>query len=115
MRAYCPQSNIKARKAEIVKEVQRQLPDYYRQVFRECAEDVMQQAVAAAIITLDKCYGWKRKRLYDYMKNLQMILETMTKPTEITSAWSNDDNIKYLMRYGIDIRKEFKAEVNDED
>ena len=114
MRAYCPQSNIKARKAEIVKEVQKQLPDYYRQVFRECAEDVMQQSIAAVLLTLDKCYGWKRQRLNQFVRDLQMMLDTMTKPTEISASWCNDDNIKYMHRYGIDIRKEFKAQFDDD-
>ncbi len=112
MNAHYPQRNARTKKAEIVREVQKQLPDYYRQVFRSCAEDVMQQTIAGVMMTLEKCYGWKRTRLHRFVKDLQMMLDAMLQPTDITAAWSNDDNIQYLRRYGIDIKEEFKAEIS---
>jgi hypothetical protein len=37
----------------------------------------------------------------------------MSKPTEITKAWSTSENIEYFQhKYGIDLRKEFKAEIS---
>ena len=112
MNAHYPQRNARTKKAEIVREVQKQLPDYYRQVFRSCAEDVMQQTIAVCLMTLEKCNGWKQTRLHRFVKDVQMMLDAMLKPTEITAAWSNDDNIQHFRRYGIDIKEEFKAEID---
>lgn len=45
------------------------------------------------------------------MSNLKMYLDTMQEGG-ITGKWDNDENIDYLKEaFGIDLRKEFQAEV----
>jgi hypothetical protein len=88
-----------------------EMEQYKFDVFSECAAEILQQSIAAVLITLEKYYGWKRQRLTEFMKSLQMYLDTMQEDG-ITGKWDNDENIEYLKDvFGIDIRTEFQAEV----
>lgn len=85
----------------------------YDQVFAECAEDVMQQTLANVLLCLERDHDFDAEQLKDFVTNLQRWCEVMSKPTEITKAWSTSENIEYFKRkYGIDLRKEFKAEIS---
>jgi hypothetical protein len=84
----------------------------YDQVFAECAEDVMQQTLANVLLCLERDYDWRKQRLENFVKNLQGWCDIMQHDTDITKAWSTNDNIEYFKdKYGIDLREEFKAEV----
>ena len=85
---------------------------YKDELFAQNASEILQQVMAGVLITLEKCYGWKGKRLTDFKDNFKMYLETMRKPDYFNQAWDNDDNIKYVLdEFGIDLIKEFQAEV----
>lgn len=82
------------------------------QVFADCAEDVMQQTLANVLLCLERDYGFKDKRLKDFVANLQGWIDIMSQPTELTKAWGTVDNIEYFKtKYGIDLRKEFVADI----
>lgn len=88
-----------------------EMEQYKFDVFSECAAEILQQSIAAVLITLEKCYGWKRQRLTEFVSNLQMYLDTMQE-SNITDKWDNDENIGYLKEaFEIDLRAEFQAEV----
>lgn len=88
-----------------------EMEQYKFDVFSECAAEILQQSIAAVLITLEKCYGWKRQRLTEFMKSLQMYLDMMQEGG-ISGEWDNDENIDYLKDvFEIDLRAEFQAEV----
>lgn len=85
---------------------------YKDELFAKNASEILQQVIAGVLITLEKCYGWKDKRLKDFISNFKMYLETMQQPDYFNERWNNDDNIDYLKaEYGIDLRELFQAEV----
>lgn len=85
---------------------------YKEELFAKNASEILQQVMAAVLITLEKCYGWKGKRLTDFKDNFKMYLETMRKPDHFNSEWDNDENVQYVLDvFGIDLKAEFIAEV----
>lgn len=112
MRANLPRRNSPITKRAIVKEVSKQLPEFYDEIFADCANDVMQQTLANVLLCLERDYGFGKKRLTDFVKQLQGWCDIMSQDTELTKAWSTDDNIEYFKKkYGIDVRECFSAEV----
>ena len=98
-------------KSEARRIAREEMEQYKFDVFSECAAEILQQSIAAVLITLEKCYGWKKERLTEFVSNLQMYLDTMQEGG-ITGKWDNDENIGYLKEvFGIDLRAEFQAEV----
>jgi hypothetical protein len=84
----------------------------YEQVFQDCAEDVMQQTLANVLLSLERDYGWRSKRLREFVNNLKGWCDIMQTDTPITKAWTTNDNIDYFKtKYDIDLRKEFDVEV----
>ena len=88
----------------------------YEQVYAECAADVMQQTLANVLLCLERDYGWRSKRLREFVSNLQGWCDIMQTDTPITKSWTTNDNIDYFKnKYSIDLRKEFEAEVTHGD
>ena len=86
----------------------------YEEVFSECAENVMQQVVSNVLLCLERDYGWRSKRLREFVQNLRGWCDIMQQDTPITKSWTTLDNIAYFLeKYNIDIKKEFQAEVID--
>lgn len=84
----------------------------YQEIFSECAADVMQQTLANVLLCLERECGFGEIRLKRFVKALQSWCDVMNSPTEITGTWTTNDNIEYFKeRYGIDLRKEFQAEI----
>lgn len=106
---YATMSRTKAR--QIAKE---EVSRMYEQVFAECAADVMQQTLANVLLCLERDYGWRDKRLRDFIVNLKGWCDIMQQDTPITKSWTTLDNLAYFLeKYKIDIKKEFQAEVID--
>lgn len=98
-------------KSEARRIAREEMEQYKFDVFSECAAEILQQSIAAVLITLEKCYGWKQQRLTGFVSSLKMYLDTMQEGG-ITGKWDNDENISYLKEaFGIDLRAEFQAEV----
>lgn len=103
-----PLTTFSQAKAIAAKEMQR----YKDELFAENASEILQQVMAAVLITLEKCYGWKGKRLTDFKNNFKMYLDTMQKSDHFNTEWDNIENIDYILKeFGIDLKSEFKAEI----
>lgn len=100
-------------RSEAVRIARAEVEKSYKQTFADCAADVMQQTLATVLLTLERSYGWKDKRLKDFVANLRCWVDAMERPTDLTGTWETTDNIDYFREvYGIDLRKEFEAEVS---
>lgn len=100
-------------RSEAVRIARAEVESHYKQTFAECAADVMQQTLATVLLTLERSYGWKEKRLREFVTNLRCWVDAMERPTELTGTWKTTDNINYFRDvYGIDLPKEFEAEVS---
>lgn len=90
-----------------------ELQKYKEELFIKNASEILQQVMAAVLITHEKVYGWKGKRLSDFCGAMKMYLDTMQSPDYLHEKWDNEDNIDYLKsEYGIDLRELFQAEVD---
>lgn len=99
-------------KTEAFKIAQKEVSAKYDEIFADCAADVMQQTLANVLLCLERDYNFGKKRLSDFVKALQGWCDIMDSPTELTKGWTTNDNIKYFReKYGIDLKKEFSAEV----
>ena len=88
---------------------------YKDELFAQNASEILQQVMAGVLITLEKCYGWKGKRLKDFCDAMKMYLDIMQNPDYLYEKWDNMDNIEYIKsEYGIDLREMFRAEVQCE-
>lgn len=88
---------------------------YKDELFAQNASEILQQVMAGVLITLEKCYGWKGKRLKDFCDAMKMYLDIMQSPDYLHEKWDNMDNIEYIKsEYGIDLREMFQAEVQCE-
>ena len=99
----------------IRKEVERQFSEKKFEVMQEIAPDVAQQVLSNVLITLEKSYGFKKRRLQSFLEQLKAMCELMDNPTHLTHRFDTDDNIAYLKdKYGIDLRTEFTFDVVSE-
>ena len=88
----------------------------YDEIFAECAADVMHQTLANVLLCLERSYGFGEIRLKRFIKDLQGWNDVMNNPTALTGSWTTIDNIEYFKsKYGIDLRKEFEAEIQEKD
>lgn len=87
---------------------------YKEELFIKNASEILQQVMAAVLITHEKVYGWKGKRLKDFCDAMKMYLDTMQNPDYLHEKWDNMDNIAYIKsEYGIDLVELFQAEVEE--
>lgn len=109
MRAnYIPMNKTKAHQI-----AQEEVNKMYQQIFAECAGDVMAQVLSNVLLTLERDYGWRDKRLTDFIHNLHGWVDIMQTPSEITDEWTTKDNIRYFAdKYGIDLEKEFEPQIS---
>ena len=85
------------------------------EIYRDCASDIMQQTLANVLLCLERDYGWRGQRLRGFVKNLQGWIDIMSTSTPLTDEWTTTDNIEYFCKqYGIDLKKEFVAELISE-
>lgn len=105
-----PLTTFSQAKAIAAKEMQK----YKDELFAENASEILQQVMAAVLITLEKAYGWKGKRLKDFCDAMKMYLDIMQNPDYLHEKWDNMDNIAYIKsEYGIDLVELFQAEVEE--
>lgn len=96
--------------------VQQETQNQIGEIFAECAEDVMQQTIANVLLCLERSCGFGEIRLKRFVKDLQGWNDVMCTPTGLSRTWTTYDNIEYFKtKYGIDLRKEFYAEIQDSD
>lgn len=82
------------------------------EIFRQCADDILAQTLINVFWTLNRSYGWGKKRLADFVEALHDTTELQCKPSRMHHRFSALDCEKELKeKYGIDVREEFKAIV----
>lgn len=105
--------SINTRKAierEVAKELERQKAVIYRQA----AEDLMPQALAFFLWTMQLNYGWGEKRLRKLVDDLHETDHLMNSPSPMHHRFNSLDCEEMLKdKYGIDIRAEFPIVVED--
>lgn len=99
------------RQADII--AREHVQQYKDELFAKNASEILQQVMAAVLITLEKGYGWKQGRLWNFVNYFKMYLEMMQTPDFLHEKWDNDDNIEYIKsEYGIDLRELFQATID---
>lgn len=84
-------------------------------IFKDCADDIMAQAISVVLWTLATRYEWGRKRLTDFTDALKDTNDLMCNPSKMHHRFSPLDCEKSIKdKYGIDIRDKFKAQVEVE-
>lgn len=98
------------RQADII--AAQHVQQYKDELFEQNASEILQQVMAAVLIVLEKCNGWKDIRIPRFVGDVKDYLSLMHSKDFFGREWDNDDNIDYIKaRYGIDLREEFQAEV----
>ena len=98
------------------KEIEEQIKtirEYDREgLYKQCADDIMIQALCVVLWTLTTQYGWRRKRLRNFVSALQSTNDLMSTPSNLHHRFSPLDCENMLKeRFKIDLRKEFQANV----
>ena len=110
MKAALSINTRKAIEREVAKELERQRAVVYRQA----AEDLMPQALAFFLWTLQLNYGWGEKRLRKLVDDLHETDHLMNSPSPMHHRFNSLDCERMLKdKYGIDIRAEFPIVVED--
>lgn len=110
MKATLSINTRKAIEIEVAKELERQRAVVYRQA----AEDLMPQALAFFLWTMQLNYGWGEKRLRKLVDDLHETDHLMNSPSPMHHRFNSLDCEEMLKdKYGIDIRAEFPIVVED--
>lgn len=110
MKAALSINTRKAIEREVAKELERQRAVVYRQA----AEDLMPQALAFFLWTMQLNYGWGEKRLRKLVDDLHETDHLMNSPSPMHHRFNSLDCEEMLKdKYGIDIRAEFPIVVED--
>lgn len=87
--------------------------EYRTEIFKDVAQDIGSQFMAMALYTLEKQYGWKQKRLSDFLeavKDMSKGLDTMT----FRKKQGALEVKRYLKeKYQIDVETDFPIEVDE--
>lgn len=96
--------NRKVNKADVTKLVEQE----YKTLFDTAVDEVTHQIYAVMLTTLDKTYGWRKKRLRRFIKEVEAISKLMVNSTMRSDfdAYKCEEYLKD--RYGIDLREEVK-------
>lgn len=99
-------------RSEAKKIAREEVNSAYQKLFAECAADVMQQVMSNVLLCLERDYDFSGDQLKEFIHNQHNWIEAMQEPTPFSRTWSTEDNIDYFKsKYGIDLGKEFTAEV----
>ena len=104
------QKQIYVDRSKLTKAVADEISKAYPQMQNQIQEDVAKQVVAMVLKTLDEFYGWKKKRLSNFVDNLNIVCEEM-EGTGFAKSYDADD-LKVSMKklYGIDLDEKIKTE-----
>ena len=96
--------NRKISKASVNKEVEKK----YKEIFDLAVDEVTIQIYAIMLTTLDKTYGWRKKRLKKFIKEVEAMSKLMV-DNPMRGEFDAYKCEEYLKnKYGIDLRKEVK-------
>lgn len=91
-------------KTQVKKEVEKK----YKEIFDLAVDEVTYQIYAVMLTTLDKTYGFRKKRLRKFIKEVEVIVKLMVSNSTRygLDAYQCEEYLKN--KYGIDLRKEVK-------
>ena len=94
----------KVSKAQVKKEVERK----YKEIFDLAVDEITYQIYAVMLTTLDKTYGFRKKRLRKFIKEVEAIVKLMVSNSTRhgLDAYKCEEYLKKV--HGIDLRKEVK-------
>lgn len=93
-------------------ETQRLMDDEHERIFRECADDILQQAFAAVFWTLAVNDDWGAEQLRKLADDLHETQYLMNNPSPLHHKFSPLECMEIIKdKYNIDVRAEFKAQV----
>ena len=96
--------NKKVGKREVDKAVEQR----YKQIFDTAVDEVTYQIYAVMLTTLDKTYGWRKKRLKRFIKEVEAMSRLMV-DNPMRGEFDAYKCMDYLEdKYGIDLREEVK-------
>ncbi len=96
--------NRKISKASVNKAVEKE----YKQIFNLAVDEVTIQIYAIMLTTLDKSYGFRKKRLKKFIKEVEAMSRLMV-DNPMRGEFDAYQCEEYLKsKYGIDLRKEVK-------
>ena len=96
--------NKKISKASVNKEVEKK----YKEIFDLAVDEVTYQIYAVMLTTLDKTYGFRKKRLRKFIKEVEAMSRLMV-DNPMRGEFDAYKCEEYLKnKYGIDLRKEVK-------
>lgn len=107
---------MKARVLTSEKDVRRVARQEYEEVreeiFKECADDIMAQALCTVFYTLVTAYGWRKQRLRNFADALHSTNDLMCNSSRLHHRFSPLDIEQTLKdKYSLDLRREFKADI----
>lgn len=86
--------------------------EYREEIFKECADDIMAQALCTVFYTLLTAYGWRKQRLRNFADALHATNDLMCNPSRLHHRFSPLDIEQTLKdKYSLDLRREFKANI----
>ena len=84
----------------------------YEKIYRECADDIMQQCLITVFWTLTTNCGWGAGRLRKFADALHDVQDLMNNPSPLHHKFSALELEQIIKeKYNIDVRAEFKAQV----
>ncbi len=103
---------MKARTDRKIRQTCRQEYENLREeIFRECAHDIMTQALCVVYYTLIQ-KGWREKRLKDFTAEIKATNDLMCNPSKLHHRFNSIDIEEMLKsKYGINLREEFKPTI----
>ena len=103
---------MKARTDSKIRRTCREEYEQYREeIFKECAHDIMTQALCVVYYTLIQ-KGWREKRLKDFTAEIKATNDLMCNPSKLHHRFNPIDIEKMIKeKYGIDLRKEFEPTI----
>ncbi len=98
--------------AELKQSVQAEFEKEHLNLYREATADITAQILANVLVALEQSYGWKEKRLKDFVSALHATEDSMVTPSPLHKTYTTLDNEKHLKdKFGIDLRAEFPPNV----
>lgn len=97
---------------DVKKAARQEYEEVREEIFKECADDIMAQALCTVFYTLMTAYGWRKQRLRNFADALHATNDLMCNPSRLHHRFSPLDIEQMLKdKYRLDIRKEFQANV----
>lgn len=97
---------------ELKQAVQAEFEREHLNLYREATADITAQVLANVLVALEQNYGWKEKRLKDFINALHATEDSMVTPSPLHKTYTTLDNEEHIRKkFGIDLRAEFPPNV----